>query len=183
MSISAVTGAIGHAQEVLAEWDSIGRDNWKGEESWREIQTRYALIDPVLKALGWETCQPKQCYVEYPRPSQFLGDGRVDYALFRQEHDPVEIGLANAVPDIIIETKNAQRCIENGDWKQLQGYVKARPAMTQGTAVLADGRQWWLYRIDERGRLPETPTVTVKVEEHNPDDAAKELWRCLARKR
>lgn len=81
----------------------------------------------------------------------------------------------------MIEAKNAQRRLDDGDWEQLKEYVEAVPAMKRGVAVLTDGREWWLYRIE--GRLPRAPTETVKIEEYNPDAAAEALWHLLARKR
>ncbi|GIV04458.1 MAG: hypothetical protein KatS3mg016_0033 [Fimbriimonadales bacterium] len=42
-----------------------------------EMRTRYALIDPVLRALGWDTENPEIVVPEYTTPT-----GRMDYALF-----------------------------------------------------------------------------------------------------
>ena len=41
-----------------------------------EIRTRAALIDPILKALGWDVSDPDLVMPESP-----MGSGRVDYAL------------------------------------------------------------------------------------------------------
>ena len=42
-----------------------------------ETRTRYALIDPLLRGLGWDTSDPGMVKIEYNS-----GAGRVDYALF-----------------------------------------------------------------------------------------------------
>ena len=41
-----------------------------------ERLTRYALIDPLLRGLGWDTGNPDEV-----RPEYSAGRGRVDYAL------------------------------------------------------------------------------------------------------
>jgi predicted type IV restriction endonuclease len=50
-----------------------------GLPGWREDLTRYGIIDPTIRALGWDTADPKECHPEYPRSEN--GD-RVDYAFF-----------------------------------------------------------------------------------------------------
>ena len=54
-------------------------DEWYRHDrpSLDEYQTRYALIDPILRALGWDSEDPKSCYPEWHYENQ-----RVDYALF-----------------------------------------------------------------------------------------------------
>ena len=69
---------------------------------WREDLTRYGIIDPTIRALGWDTADPKECHPEYPRSEN--GD-RVDYAFFTR------LDLAKLeeedmpAPDIIVEAK------------------------------------------------------------------------------
>ena len=73
MSVSAVDTAIRKIREVVREWDEVEL------RYWREDHTRYGVIDPIIRALGRDTGDPKECHPEYPRP--YL-EGRVDYALF-----------------------------------------------------------------------------------------------------
>jgi predicted type IV restriction endonuclease len=35
--------------------------------SQNEMLTRYALVDPILRALGWDTEDPEQVVPEFPR--------------------------------------------------------------------------------------------------------------------
>ena len=58
MSVSTVAGAIRHARKVVKEWDQAGFTYW------REEHTRYAVIDPVITALGWDTSDPRECHPE-----------------------------------------------------------------------------------------------------------------------
>ena len=59
MTIKSVQLAIQHARDVIEEWAEVGLPGW------RETQTRYAIIDPIIRALGWDTEDPKECYPEY----------------------------------------------------------------------------------------------------------------------
>ena len=54
-----------------------------------EALTRYALIDPLLRELGWDTSDPTQVVPEYP-----TSGGRADYSL-----------LADGQPRMMVEAK------------------------------------------------------------------------------
>ena len=183
MSIRAVKNAIRDARGVLWEWDEVGDEYWPEEKWWLESQTRYALIDPILRALGWNTSEPKECYPEYPRP--FGERKHVDYALFRGHYGLDEIGRAAVAPAIIIEAKNAQKPIDEHKrppLTQLRSYVRASPAVRAGgIAVLTNGRVWRLYRVEVGHRIPSTPTQVVNIEEDRLQSAAEALWRVLAK--
>ena len=56
-----------------------------------ETLTRYALIDPLLRALGWDTADPAMVMPEYVSPS-----GSADYALFDGD---------NATPLMVVAAK------------------------------------------------------------------------------
>ena len=56
MTVTAVEEAIRHARKALEEWGDICEENWPGENPQRANQTCYAIIDPVIRALGWDTC-------------------------------------------------------------------------------------------------------------------------------
>ena len=58
-----------------------------------EMRTRYAVIDPILEALGWEIDDPSQVRVEYEvKVSGKMK--RVDYAL-----------LSKGKPVVLVEAK------------------------------------------------------------------------------
>ena len=178
MSVHAVNRAVHHALQVLRKWDEAGGKYWRGE-GWREDQTRYALIDPILRALGWNTCEPEERYTEYPRP---FGGGRVDYALFRQPRSIRDIGLAQVEPYIIVEAKSAQSALESHleDYRtQLARYVIAKPAMTRRIAVLTNGREWYLYCVEAGQKLPQEPTRTVYIQTGSLRRASETLCRLL----
>ena len=78
MSVSAVDTAIRKIREVVKEWDAVGLNYW------REDHTRYGVIDPIIRELGWDTSDPKECHPEYPRSYQ--NGRRADYAMFGSRH-------------------------------------------------------------------------------------------------
>ena len=150
MTIKAVEAAIERIRAVVAEWDSIevpGRDEPPG---WGETHTRYAIIDPILRGLGWDTTDPKECHPEYPRP---YPTGRVDYALFG-EWSAVDIEGGSIEPAVIVEAK-ALRGELDEHLDQLEQYATIGPPMVpgDGMAVLTNGNEWRMYDIGDRGVL------------------------------
>ena len=61
MTVREVEEAIKNANSRISEWQE------NGFPTWREDQTRYGIIDPIIRALGWNTVDPKQCHPEFPR--------------------------------------------------------------------------------------------------------------------
>ena len=76
MSVNDVKEAvlqISHTADRFGRW--LERNN---------LAMRYAVVDPILWALGWRTWLPQEC-----RPDFQLGNrGRVDYALLDDVQDP-----------------------------------------------------------------------------------------------
>lgn len=105
--------------------------------SGNETQTRYALIDPLLRALGWDTDDPSRVVPEYS-----ASGGRADYALLG----------ADGKPSVMVEAKRLNRPLQDG-LSQSIAYCVA-----QGTPYfcVSDGRRWALYEtfrkvpIDEK---------------------------------
>ena len=99
-----------------------------------EIGLRYAMIDPILRALGWNTALPWEC-----RPNSRLGRlGPLDYV--RYDHAGVPAVL------IEVETRVSRRREHRIRlWRQTRG-------MTGCLAVLTYGWEWEIYDIGIRGR-------------------------------
>ena len=180
MSIRSVESTIRHVRAVVKEWDEAGF----GYDNWREEHTRYAIIDPLVSALGWNTADPKECHPEYWR----FGDksasgraGRVDYALFHTG-DLEAIGNGSVPPNIIIEAKALNVGLD-AHVDQLREYVEAEPYMTKGVAVLTNGQEWWLYDVSRRDSFPRKRADTVNVMEDSLRETARSLNECLDRRR
>ena len=173
MSVATVAKAIREVNRKLSEWEKVGLPRW------REDQTRYGIIDPIISALGWDTADPKECHPEYPRGEN---GGRVDYAFF------VLLDMAQLregdfpAPDIIVEAKALGRPLDE-HFDKLREYVRAYPRMTGGVAVLTNGIEWRLYPVGPRGGLPreldDEDVVNVKS---RPQKAAQTLNRRLGRR-
>jgi len=88
-----------------------------------------SLVEPLLRALGWDTDNHEEVFPEYSTRS-----GRVDYALRIQEGD-------RWTPVIFIEVKQPGKLDENAE-SQLFDY-----ALREGVpaAFLTDGQHWRLY--------------------------------------
>ena len=128
MAVSKVEKAIRHVQSVVNEWNELGA-------TWREDHTRYALIDPIIRALGWDTADPKQCHPEFPRGN--APRKRVDYVIFA-EATAEQVYELHVLPDIIIEAKAFGVDLGAGR-SQLGRYVRSSPRMEKGIAVLTNG--------------------------------------------
>ena len=87
---------------VIRQIRSRAQDHWEylsmGE---RETRTKYALIDPILRSLGWDTEDPNQVRMEYEVDREGEDARRVDYALFQDKDSPK--------PHILIEAKGLMR--------------------------------------------------------------------------
>ncbi len=85
---------------MIRQLRSRAQDHWEylstGE---RETRTKYALIDPILRSLGWDTEDPTQVRLEYEVDPKREDARRVDYALFQNTD--------TSKPYILIEAKGA----------------------------------------------------------------------------
>lgn len=100
-----------------------------------EMHTRMALVDPLLRALGWDTSDPQVVSAEYTVPVQ--GAGRADYALLGDDAKPVA-------------TIEAKKLGEPLDQHVLQtlNYANAEGIPYAGST---DGNHWHLYDVFGRG--------------------------------
>ena len=170
MSIEAVKETILQVLCVVREWDCLGA-------KWWEPHTRYAIIDPMLRALCWDTANPKQCHPEFPRSR--TSTQRVDYALFA-DSIPKEICEGSKSPDIIIETKALGEPLEKAV-PQLRGYVQSSPCIQEGYAVLTNGNSWWVYDLTKGGRFTDKRFPVVDILEGEVADSARLLDEHLGR--
>ncbi len=91
-----------------------------------EALTRYALIDPLLRELGWDTGDPDLVVPEYK-----TDDGWPDYAL-----------LSDGKPIMMVEAKKLDTSLQGKVIRQGIGYCQE-----QGTLYFSvtDGRLWKIY--------------------------------------
>ena len=118
-----------------------------------ETAVRYALVDPILWALGWSTWSPLQC-----RPDFKLGQPRtVDYALF----DPD----GNVAVLVVVGTIPARR---RSDRQRLMAQARG---MNRGVGVLTYGTRWEIYDLNLRGgRFSDKLLESLSLGGDMPDD-------------
>lgn len=97
-----------------------------------EALTRYALIDPLLRALGWDTADPALVTPEYS-----VGNGRADYALLS----------GNGKPQAFIEAKKLDETLESPrNVEQVFTYALTQQVKYAG---LTDGNRWVLDDVSD----------------------------------
>lgn len=131
-----------------------------------EIRTRTALVDPMLRALGWDPSDPSLVCLEMKLPK---GDGRADYVLLYPG--------PKRKPAVIIETKKLDLDLENLKiQRQLRNYAYDNEV---NYAALTDGDRWQLYKVFEQ-REQDRLVASISLTTDAPPDCALQLqwlWR------
>ena len=135
-----------------------------------EALTRYALIDPLLRGLGWDTADPDQVFPEYPIPSK--PKTAADYALFAAENTST---TDHRIPSIIVEAKKlgdpllgaAEQAIH---YCNVDGFEHF---------AVTDGQRWQLYETRAPGSLQNKLMAQFDLTESVADTCltALVLWR------
>ena len=125
-----------------------------------EALTRYALIDPLLRALGWNTADPALVVPEYRS-----GSGSADYAL-----------LDNGKPLMMVEAKKLDTPLRDVVGQGIQY------CLIQGTAhfSVTDGRRWEIYETHRPVPIDDKRIASFDLKEQDPAEAALHalaLWR------
>ncbi len=125
-----------------------------------ETLTRYALIDPLLRELGWDTSDPDQVVPEYPSSG-----GRADYAL-----------LAGGTPKMMVEAKKLG--------EQMRGAVSQgiNYCLEKGTLyfTVTDGQSWEVYETHKPVPVEQKRIVEFDLLKNAPSEVslrALSLWR------
>ncbi len=126
-----------------------------------EIRTRVALIDPLLKALGWDVADPGLVTAEYD-----VSGRRADYAL---------LGTGN-IPAATVEAKKLNESLEPHRLQMLN-YSNAAGIRFAG---LTDGNKWEFYEIFKQGTLDERRLLEAVISSESSAHLALRfllLWR------
>jgi len=114
-----------------------------------EALTRYALIDPLLRALGWDTEDPDQVEPEFDAKV-----GKADYAL-----------KINGKPVIIVEAKALGTQLDYKTIiKQVIPYAYATNAPY---IVVTDGNRWEVYKLASSDIV-----VSWQIKDNSPQEVA-----------
>ena len=130
--------------------------------SQNEVLTRYALIDPLLKELGWDTSDPALVIPEYRS-----GSGSADYAL---------IG-GDGKPTMMVEAKKLGTRLRDPVLAQGINYC-----LMEGTNHFAvtDGALWEIYETHRPVPIDEKRMVEFDLMNQSPAEVclkALALWR------
>ena len=125
-----------------------------------EALTRYALIDPLLRALGWNTADPALVVPEYRS-----GSGSADYAL-----------LGNGKPLMMVEAKKLDTPLRDVVGQGIQY------CLIQGTAhfSVTDGRRWEIYETHRPVPIDDKRIASFDLKGQDPAAVALQalaLWR------
>ena len=135
-----------------------------------ETKTRYILIDPVLRALGWDVSSLQDVDVEHFTLERERK--KVDYALLSSEQSPL----------VLVEAKRLNEPNESKNLSQLLTYC-VEAGVRYG--VLTDGNHWQMYDTSMVTKpLADKRTMYVVVTSHHPAVAARELlvlWKNFIR--
>lgn len=132
--------------------------------------TQHTLINPILKALGWDLSNPHDCYLQYTLnyKKDFL-DKTIDYVLLD----------TNSNPAVLIETKSMYtNCRRPDPFRRLARYLYNIP--TANIAIVTNGLHWiFLTRCKADWQTSNKYTLTV----HNQSihDNAKYLHNILSK--
>ena len=138
-----------------------------------EIRTRYFLIDPMLRAFGWDIYNFARVKLEYStwkskRPVVVREEGvrylfdlkkqvktakKVDYALLNPDGKPFAMIEAKRLNNLKIGQSRETQLVSKAKI-QVFGYVARSEVKFAG---LTDGNRWMLYRVIENSA--ETPEV------------------------
>ncbi len=121
----------------------MGNDKYRHDLLGNELLTRYVLIDPLLRALGWDTENPKEVWVEYRVTSKRRK--RADYVLFRGKE---AVALIEAKK---FGWRGGKEPQITRAARQVSGYQVSMSSVPLG--IITDGGGWWVYQLPTTGRL------------------------------
>ena len=173
MSKAEVEYAIISAQKHIAEFQPNpprGAVKTKAPVNNHETSTRYILIDPILRALGWDLSNPAECVVEHvvARRGNYPAT-RVDYVLMCPTDQPA----------IVIEAKRID--VESDDERaldQMDRYLQDIP--TAMVAVVTNGQYWEIAKREGNGWKKESD-YPLGIHYEKTGENAQRLWEALSK--
>lgn len=114
-----------------------------------EALTRYALIDPLLRELGWDTEDPGMVTPEYSMDIYNGGRAFADYAL-THEGKPLMLVEAKKLGEPLL----SGNAVEQGIWSCV--------STATDFFVVTDGQKWEIY--DTRNRVPPPDMKVVEFD-------------------
>ena len=134
-----------------------------------ETATRYALIDPLLTALGWDLSDPGQVRTEY-RSDDNSDRRRRDYTMFTGEDNA---GGDKKKPQLVIEAKHLDTPIGDKIIDQTIGYC-----VREGIPYFAvtNGSDWEIYKTSGDVPINEKRIINFGLTDPAQTTVMKMLW-------
>lgn len=132
-----------------------------------ETRTRNVLVDPLLRALGWDVSLIEDVQVEYVT----MGRKKVDYALLSTAQDPL----------VLVEAKKLNATFDSTSMSQLLSYCLEVGARY---GVRTDGNCWEMYDTTQLAPIYEKRTLFLVLTSQDPAIAARmmlDLWKAFVR--
>ena len=132
-----------------------------------EQNTKAALIDPLLAALGWDVEDIDEVSREYRRKSQ---DNPVDYALFTLRS-----------PRLFVEAKGLEKDLSDRKWiSQVLGYATV---VGVEWCVLTNGDEYRLYNAHAPVDVEQKLFRVVRISESDQEEYALETLELLSKEK
>jgi hypothetical protein len=132
-----------------------------------EQNTKAALIDPLLAALGWDVEDIDEVSREYRRKSQ---DNPVDYALFMLRS-----------PRLFVEAKGLEKDLSDRKWiSQVLGYATV---VGVEWCVLTNGDEYRLYNAHAPVDVEQKLFRVVRISESDQDEYTLETLELLSKEK
>jgi hypothetical protein len=160
-------------KELLAAIEKVRKriEHYREDLQRSEMLTRYVLVDPILRALGWDTEDPKQVVPEYRTEV-----GRPDYVL-KFEGDRTDAGARGFLLGVEAKRLGAD------DHTFEEARRRALPLFQEKNIryyIITDGDRWVLWDISRPKEESPHPIFDVRLSRDNPGVAARKLlalWR------
>lgn len=139
-------------------------EKWQSDErlaSFDEPRIKPAVIEPILRGLGWDTMDPDEVWPEYR-----VENNRVDYAL-----------LIEKKLKVFVEAKRGGEPLEKHQ-EQLLDY-----SFKQGVeiAILSNGSTWWFYLPIRAVNWDQRKVATLEVDRQDSTEIAQKLVDVLGK--
>ena len=176
MSLEDVVAAVRMVQPYVLAYRRRGNDSYarRVPANNHETSTRYIVIDPVLRSLGWDLGNPGHCIVEYDtRPKSGRNDKAryrfIDYVFLNSKGSPI----------VVVEAKRIDGRTDDGrNLGQISDFVKS--VRTARVAVLTNG-QYWHIETKNRGRWDLESENALGLHWRNVEETAERLYNSLDR--
>ena len=161
-----VEEAVRHGRRVIEKY---------GEQYWimKELGTRFYIIDPVLRALGWQLNDPDQCrFEEWRERGADEYKGQLDYALY-----------SGGKPVVLIETKSLKTGLNGySQENQLARYKRSGEMV----GVLTNGQEWYFYDLPKTSPFAYkcvNPACPISILDQDTNKVASRLTKYMRRDR